>query len=297
MNPQPVQTVTGRLSDDDVTRVREWVAAATEIDGVAPLSEGSLSQLTSDHATHLISPAGYANITRGRDGEPAMIEAVIDPAQRGRGNGRKLVTEALRVAAAKSAQPPRIWAHGDTPGAVALAAGLGLSRQRELLQLRRPLTDEAPELPPVPERPDITVRTYGGAADDAELLRVNNEAFDWHPEQGGWEQAQIDERTGADWFNPAGLFLAVDAESPRRLLGFHWVKVHGPELGEVYIVGVDPSAQGRGLGSLLTLVGLHYLVDRGIPEVNLYVEGDNTAALATYEGLGFSRYAIDVAYG
>jgi mycothiol synthase len=32
-------------------------------------------------------------------------------------------------------------------------------------------------------------------------------------------------------------------------------------------------------------------------EVELYVEGDNAAALRTYERLGFTRYAIDVAYG
>lgn len=114
---------------------------------------------------------------------------------------------------------------------------------------------------------------------------------------------QITERVASDWFDPAGLFLAFDAaagagESDRRpLLGFHWTKTQGPGLGEVYVVGVDPAAQGRGLGRLLTLAGLHYFAERGVDEVLLYVEGDNTAALHTYERLGFTRYAIDVAYG
>lgn len=232
-----------------------------------------------------------------------MVELVVDPAKRGAGAGRALLSRAFEVARAQTVEPaPRVWAHGDLPAAAALAATLGLQRRRELLQLRRPLGAAAPALPDLPERTDLVLRTYAGADDDAEILRVNNAAFDWHPEQGGWTRAQITDRVGADWFDPAGLFLAFDAEDTDRLLGFHWTKVHADTsgedtLGEVYIVGVDPAAQGRGLGRLLTLAGLHYLQRRGLPEVELYVEGDNTAALHTYERLGFTRYAIDVAYG
>ena len=43
--------------------------------------------------------------------------------------------------------------------------------------------------------------------------------------------------------------------------------------------------------------GLRHLARRGLPRVTLYVDGDNTAALATYERLGFERSAIDVMYG
>ena len=102
----------------------------------------------------------------------------------------------------------------------------------------------------------------------------------------------------APWFDPAGLFLAFDAADAARLLGFHWTKVHGPLLGEVYVVGVDPGAQGRGLGRLLTAVGMAYLADRLGPDaqVLLYVEADNTAAVRTYLGLGFTEYRVDTAY-
>jgi mycothiol synthase len=65
------------------------------------------------------------------------------------------------------------------------------------------------------------------------------------------------------------------------------------------VVGVDPAAQGRGLGAVLTLVGLHHLAQRLGPgaEVTLYVEGDNTAAVKTYRRLGFTVFSTDVAYG
>ena len=138
--------------------------------------------------------------------------------------------------------------------------------------------------------------------DDAELLRVNNAAFAWHPEQGGWTGAELAERRAEAWFDPAGLFLALDRADP-RLLGFHWTKVHGDPadgLGEVYVVGVDPAAQGRGLGATLTAVGLQHLAGRlsaaADPTVLLYVESDNAAAVRTYEKLGFAVYSTDTAY-
>jgi mycothiol synthase len=71
-------------------------------------------------------------------------------------------------------------------------------------------------------------------------------------------------------------------------------------LGEVYVVGVDPSAQGRGLGQLLTVVGVaalaRRLADATDPTVLLYVESDNTAAVHTYKTLGFTVYSVDTAY-
>ena len=67
-------------------------------------------------------------------------------------------------------------------------------------------------------------------------------------------------------------------------------------MGEVYIVGVDPAAHGRGIGRALTLAGMRYLQDKGLPAVTLYVEADNEAALRTYSKLGFERFFTDVAY-
>ena len=300
--------VLDRLDAAGVEHAHRLVADATVVDGVAPLSEQAVlaidaAERTDDdaaHVRHVISTAGYANITPGRDGEPSMIEAVIDPELRRRGHGRALLDSAFaeaREVCDADGPSPRAWAHGDLPGAQALAASMGLRKKRELLQLRRDVAADGSDLPPLVVDPSIELRTYSGPDDDGEILRVNNAAFEWHPEQGGWSSAQIDERTSADWFDPAGLFLAYDVDDPSTLLGFHWTKRQDADLGEVYIVGVDPAAQGRGLGRMLTLAGLHYFADRRIGTVMLYVEGDNTAALHTYERLGFARYAVDVAYG
>ncbi len=62
------------------------------------------------------------------------------------------------------------------------------------------------------------------------------------------------------------------------------------------MVGVDPDHQGRGLGGPLTALGLAHLARQGLAEVELYVDGDNTAARRTYERLGFTDAAVDGQY-
>ncbi|WP_029110408.1 mycothiol synthase [Mycobacterium sp. URHD0025] len=288
------------LSEAEQTEIRALIAAATESDGVAPVGDQVLRELGHDRTRHLVATdgadlVGYLNLAPAAEDDPAMAELVVDPRARRRGIGAALV----RAGLAEGAAGTRIWAHGNLDAAQALAASLELKSVRELLQMRRPLTD----LPPLRTAEGVRIATYAGPRDDAELLRVNNAAFSWHPEQGGWTEHDLAERRNEPWFDPEGLFEAFD-EHTGTLLGFHWTKIHAPPrgagadaaLGEVYVVGVDPAAQGRGLGSVLTLVGLHHLAERSLPTVLLYVEADNSAAVATYRNLGFEVFGVDVAY-
>jgi mycothiol synthase len=290
------------LTAEEQQRVRELVSAATEFDGVAPVGEQVLRELGHQRTGHLITASddkisGYLNLSSPRDGETAMAEMVVHPQARRRGIG----TAMARAALGRTEGRNRFWAHGTLEPARATAAALGLVKVRELVQMRRPLTD-TPD-PAIPA--GLRVRTYAGVADDVELLRVNNAAFADHPEQGGWSAAQLEERRKEPWFDPQGLFLAFDGSSSGdagRLLGFHWTKIHPdqPGLGEVYVLGVDPSAQGRGLGKVLTSIGLAWLARRlssaAEPIVMLYVESDNVAAVRTYQHLGFTTYSVDTAY-
>lgn len=283
------------LTADEQRAVREIVAAATEFDQVAPVGEQVLRELDADRTEHLLATdaddalVGYLNLSANG----AMAELVVHPQARRRGVGAALASAAL----AKTDGHNQFWAHGTLQPAQATAAALKLRPVRELVQMRRPLRDISE--PAIPA--GLHIRTYAGTSDDAELLRVNNAAFVHHPEQGGWTAAELAERRSEAWFDPSGLFLAFDDQT-NRLLGFHWTKVHldHPGLGEVYVLGVDPSAQGRGLGQLLTAIGLaslqRRLADAAEPTVLLYVESDNAAAMRTYQRLGFTTYSVDTAY-
>lgn len=218
------------------------------------------------------------------DGDTA--ELVVHPEHRRRGHGRAIAGALLERAGAVNA-----WAHGELPGAVALARSLGFERFRALWKMRRPLGDRLPE--PV-WAPGVRVRTFRVGADEDAWLRVNARAFAHHPEQGRWTRADLERRECEPWFSAAGFFLA---ERDGELLGFHWTKVHADEgVGEVYVVGVDPAAQGLGLGRALTLAGLRHLEGLGLPAVVLYADESNTPATGLYEKLGFTRESTDAMF-
>ena len=178
------------------------------------------------------------------------------------------------------------WSHGDHPAAAVLAARHGLRRARELWVMRRRSSEPLPELV-VPD--GVTVRGYRDEDRD-EVLRVNAAAFAHHPEQGSLDADGLAARMAEEWFDPAGLLVA---DAGAELRGFHWTKQHSAELGEVYVVAIDPAAQGQGLGRVLTLAGLRHLHGLGVGEVLLYVESDNAPAVHVYEGLGFTHAAAD----
>jgi mycothiol synthase len=290
-----------RLTRDDIAEITGLIEGAEDHDKVGPVAEHTILRLReggggsgrdlllyeSDDAL-----AGYAYL----DTAPSIpvAEFVVRPGRRRRGHGRALVS-ALREAADG---PFRVWAHGELPAARALAAATGFTRVRALWQLRRSLAEPVPE----PEFPaDVRLRTYDPARDAADWVELNHRAFADHPEQGAWTVDDLRRREDEPWFDPAGFFLAERAD---RLVGFHWTKVHAvyrpPEvpgpIGEVYVVGIDPAARGTGLGRALTLAGLRHLRDIGLPDVMLYVDESNTAAVRLYASLGFTRWNTDAMY-
>ena len=246
--------------------------------------------------------AGYARVEGGTGTGDVEAELVVAPDARRRGIGAALLD---RVEALAGDRPLRVWAHGDLPGARALATARGYDRARVLLQMRRDLGRTATEPDPRPALPEgVTVRAFRPGRDEDAWLRVNARAFATHPEQGRWTLDDVRVREQEPWFDPAGFLLAWrgDPDADGVLLGFHWTKVHppgdvGPEpVGEIYVLGVDPDAQGLGLGRALTDRGLAHLRDRGLQQVLLYVEEDNRAAVALYERTGFTRFSVDVSW-
>ncbi|WP_235030722.1 mycothiol synthase [Nonomuraea solani] len=289
-----------RLDDGEIADVLGVVEAATEADGVRPLNEHVMLHLRyggDPQARSLLLYAedtvvGYAHVDPTDEVEGPSVELVIHPAHRRHGHGARLLSAVMDQTGGR----PRLWAHGDHAGAGALADSFGFERVRSLWQMRRslfaPLTAHA-----LPE--GVSLRTFVPGRDEEAWLKVNAAAFAHHPEQGAWTMDDLLRREQEPWFDADGFFLAIRDD---RLVGFHWTKIHGSTdhghepLGEVYVVGVDPSQQGTGLGKSLTLAGLGHLRSRGLAQAMLYVDETNTAAIRLYESLGFNRWDVDVMY-
>ncbi|MET8964384.1 mycothiol synthase [Streptomyces sp. NPDC004074] len=297
--PRSLETIT-ELSPEQSEAVLALLAEAARVDGQQAVSEQGRLQLRGgerEGVSHLLLSVGdtligYAQLEDTDPVEAPAAELVVHPSYRGHGHGRALGSALL----ATSGKRLRVWAHGGHSAARHLAQVLGLSLFRELRQLRRPLSDlDLPE----PKLPDgVTVRAFVPGQDDAAWLAVNAEAFAHHPEQGSLTQRDLDDRKAEPWFDPQGFFLAErTGEQGPELIGFHWTKVHAEEgLGEVYVLGVRPGAQGGGLGRALTTIGLRHLAAQGLPTAMLYVDADNKAALTVYERLGFTTYETDLMY-
>jgi mycothiol synthase len=313
---EPRVVARDRMSADEIAEVLALVAGVAAADGVHPLSEqtmlalhagrpGLLARSDGDSGTGSGTGTGSgAGSDSGGDlagyayRDDGSAEFVVHPDRRRRGVGRALAM-ALRD---PGGGWPRVWAHGDLPAAAALAAALGWARLRILWQLRRPLAEPLPAAPP-PR--GVRLRAFEPGRDESAWLELNRRAFEGHPEQGRWSLDDLLVRERAPWFDPNGFFLAEEA-APRpdeggvvtgRLIGFHWTKVHEDGIGEVYVVGIDPAARGRGLGRILTLAGLDYLRSIGLTTAMLYVDDENLPAIRMYESLGFARWRADVMYG
>lgn len=270
-----------------IIELAERVAA---FDKVEPLNESSLLALR-DRVEPRVdirfeTPDGMVMALAYAAGD-APVEVMVDPRFRLGGFGTRMVAAALKDGETE------FWAHGDLPGAARIARKSKLVAARTLLILRLEFSGTiAPEV--VPD--GVTLRSFRPGDEDA-IVAVNGRAFAHHPEQGAMDRADLERRMSSGWFDPTGLFVA---ERDGQIIGFHWTKIDdaGPDegQGEVYVVGIDPPAQGGGLGKALTARGLRHLQDAGVPAVILYVEGDNDAALAVYRKLGFTDFKKDVLY-
>ncbi|MDJ0954202.1 MAG: mycothiol synthase [Acidimicrobiia bacterium] len=288
---------TSRLHPDLRGQLREFMRAVETSDGEPALSEYKAMRIEGgldarEHVAHADngSIVGYAQAAwhRGLGGDEGhwAVEVVVAPQHRGRGVAQQLVESLHREA---GDAPMTLWARA---GYVADAARkAGWHHQRELLEMRRSLPFDCP----LASFTGLTLTTFRLGVDEGAWLKANNAAFAGHPENGSMTRRDLEHRIARKWFDVDGFFLAWDGD---RLAGSCWTKIHEDGVGEIYIVGVVPGWEGRGLGRSLVCHGLTYLSDvRHVSRVKLYVQADNERAVALYSGMGFETTRVIEAFG
>jgi mycothiol synthase len=279
-----VDEALGRAVDDLIQDV-------TAADGVPPVGEHKYLKL--HHGAESVRAilawdddrlVGYAQVLL--NGEEATVEVVVRPNARRRGLGGRLLGAVGTLARAEGAHELKIWAYGALPASEAIATSRKNRPSRSLLQLEVSLD----ELPSTVLPAGYAIRTFDPTRDRDAWLRLHNDVFADHPENGTWSLADLEARLRQPWF-AAHDFLV--AERDGVMVGFNWLKrvleapPDRPE-GEIYIIGVADSERGRGLGRSLALLGLHHLRAEGMRSCTLFVEADNAPALGLYEALGFT---------
>jgi len=296
--------VSAHLDATAASAVFDLIGLAEIADGYRPVSDQFWVDLTSATRDDLLrirltesgsesdsaTPIAYAQVSP--TATSWSVELVVRPDRRSdlEAITGTMMDAAITAASASTRDPIELsWlVYSPTPTHEAIAERLGLAPRRRLYQMRRTL----------PTNLDFTLSTrpFTPGSDDDAWLHVNRRAFSWHAEQGQWTHDTLHSRMSEPWFDPTGFLLH---ERDSRLAGFCWTKIHTdtkPALGEIYVIAVDPDFHGLGLGRALTLAGLHNMAERGITVGMLFVDADNTGAVALYTKLGFAIHRVDCMY-
>lgn len=286
------------MGESDVAEVSDLLSAVSAADGHRPLGEHKWLDLVHGGRKGFAGfvaregesgpLVGYAQLSHGHRTWGVEVVVPADKRTPDECVAEDLLSAALAEVGRQGGGHVHLWVPKPTPWWDDTASSCGLRRGRDLLQMRR-------DLPVEGGAASVEVRPFVSGEDEAAWLEVNNRAFASHPEQGDWTLDTLLEREGEPWFEPEGFLLH---ERDGRLAAFCWTKVHSgdPPVGEIYVIGVDPDFQGKGLGRELVLAGLAHLADEGLRVGMLYVDAANSPAVGLYEALGFTVDHTDRAY-
>ncbi|NNF88471.1 MAG: mycothiol synthase [Acidimicrobiia bacterium] len=268
----------------DIDEVSVFLAQLEAETGIPPLGESKFVDLVGPHrgvgfiAEERGSICAYLHLLQRESSQVWELEVAAEQLPKGD-------LERLLAAAATEASSPMLWwTFGESESAAFAGARFPVARTLHKFVGSIPLPDPWH----VPE--GVRVAHFRPGIDEEHWLVANNAAFEGHLENGAWTVADVLERESRDWFDAAGfrLWWADD-----RVAGFCWTKRHGPELGEIYVIGVHPEFQGRGLGRSIVIEALSYLAGEGCRTGMLYVDTANATALDLYQSLGFVLERVD----
>ena len=248
-----------------------------------------------DRDTRVIhDPAGLACFSQGlwnaEEGGPLQSLVAVHPDRRGLGLGTwgAARNEALAADRGSEGVRARIPHRDDT--AARLLSSRGYLRVRSAYTMRRDLLADE-DLGSTPA--GVTIRTFETGRDERVLHEVNETSFagHWGFRPLPYETFAVEMYDAQDWDPHLALLAEVDDD----VVG-HAVSFASDDGGHVGILGVIPSARGRGIAKALLRRSFSTLADRGHRVVRLGVDAQNpTGAVALYEGVGMTvSHAYDM---
>jgi mycothiol synthase len=303
------------LTSEQVDEILKIVIQASEKDGARPFSEHVELHLRSGGdrpIVHLLAQnennkiIGYGHLDTTDLVAGPSGEIVVEPESRQLGVATLIISEMKKQI---GSQKLRLWSHGDTEVAKKFASQLGFDPVRTIVQMRRSLFSQ---IVPFNLSQDYKLRFFDIKNDVDNFLLLNKICFKDLPDQSSWTRKDLELRLAESWFDPNG-FALIENQN-KELVGFCWTKIHGQDhkhevddghthdshghqpIGEIYVLGVHPNYQGKGLGKTLTLWGLNYLRKSGLDSAMLYVDSNNKNAIDIYSELDFNYWGINQLY-
>jgi mycothiol synthase len=167
---------------------------------------------------------------------------------------------------------------------------------RRFLELRLDLSET--HLPKINQTASLCHHLRRGEED--KLAQIQNRSFanTWAYSPNTIEH--IIYRTSLPSCSLEDIILACDADEP---IGYCWTRINlgdkkaiSGRKGRIYMLGVDPDHQGKGVGKQVLLAGLSHLKSKGIRIVELTVDSENKAACALYRSMGFEAWKSSLWY-
>jgi len=228
---------------------------------------------------------GYMDITPEPNIRRVILDCFIHPNHRGLGLASKLLDCAMHRAKELEAKVIHVNAPQDNVVARIVLPKLGFRFVRRFLQLRLDIAKVSCR--------DINQAGLGFChlqrGEEEKLTEIQNRSFagTW-----GYNPNTVEEilyRINLTNCSPDDVILAYDRD---KVIGYCWTRISceadaHKRAGQIFMLGVDPDYQGRGIGKRVLFAGLSYLKSRGLHVAELAVDSRNKAACNLYCSVGF----------
>jgi len=240
---------------------------------------------------------GYADVKPELDIGRVVLNFLVHPKHRGRGLlASKIIDRAIGRTRELGVKVVHVNILKDSVTAKKLLTKMGFRFVRRFLELKVDLSKI-----PLPDISQITPRCHHlERGEEDRLTEIQNRSF---ADTWGYNTNTVEEiiyRVNLPNCSPEDIILACDADKP---IGYCWTRINfwknkakSKSNGRIYMLGVDPDHQGKGIGKQVLLAGLSYMKSKDLRFVELTVDSKNKAACALYRSVGFKLWTSSLWY-